>query len=100
MNDDTRKALEAIAAKHGLTLDSIRGKGKFRAQVTARVECYKYLWNERAWSTPQIGKLFNRHHTTVVFAIDNKGTSDAKRARLREAHRRDPWSKPLGARIA
>lgn len=81
MTEDTRVALEAIAAGYGFTLDRLRAKGKFGRLCAARYECYRFLHQHRKWSTPQIGKLFNRDHTTVCAALDYQGTASKKRAR-------------------
>lgn len=95
MNEETRRGLNAIARKHGVDLEALRGKGKFRILCDARRECYTYLWHERGWSTPQIGGYFNRDHTTICWWLDNQGTLEAKRERCR---RRAQTEKLLGAR--
>lgn len=102
MNLETRHELEAIAARHGFTLAALQSKGRFRKQCVARQECYEFLWMKRGWSTPQIGRLFNRDHSTIVWFLDNQGTLERKRARCRkrqsEYAKIDPWSRPMGAR--
>lgn len=101
MMPETRAALEAIAAEHGLTLDQLISPNKFRRYVAARRECYRYLHEVRGWSTPQIGKLFRRNHSTIVVALDSHGRAEERRAAKREYARvRAAGEKPLGARRA
>jgi chromosomal replication initiation ATPase DnaA len=95
MNEETRQHLTAIARKHGVTLEALRAKGKFKVLCDARRECYTYLHQERGWSTPQIGGFFNRDHTTVCWWLDNQGSLERKRERARRAKQTE---KLLGAR--
>jgi chromosomal replication initiation ATPase DnaA len=89
-----REALEAIAHKHKLTLADLQEKHRFKAFVEARRECYAYLTDE-GWSTPEIGGLFKRDHTTVCCALLD---SDERRAVKRDRQRRFYYRRPLGAR--
>lgn len=75
--DRAVEALEEIAQSHGQTLASIRGKGRFRAQVAAREECYFFL-RARGWSLPQIGRFFNRDHTAVMYVLDPERNAERK----------------------
>lgn len=75
-----RRDLGAIAASHGLYLERLQTKSRTRRFCDARADCYRYLRKE-GWSTPQIGALFNRDHTTVVWALDETGRRNEKLAR-------------------
>lgn len=76
--------LERIAQKHGVPLSALRGKGKLRILADARRECYRYLRDVRGWSLPQIGKSFNRDHSTIFHALmtpEDRDALNADRAR-------------------
>jgi chromosomal replication initiation ATPase DnaA len=65
-----RKALREIADRHGFTLDELKANPNRKpAAVKARAECMAYLKLRRRWSYPMIGREFNRHHTTAMYAI-------------------------------
>lgn len=87
-----REALHAIADRHGLPFEELQGKQRFKPHVEARRECYRYLQAE-GWSTPEIGGLFNRDHTTVVIALLDSAERRAI-ARQRTRH----YAHKLGAR--
>lgn len=72
--------LEKIAARHGITFEEMRSKRRFAKHVEARREAFCYLRFDRGWSTTQIGKYFNRDHSTVMFAT-NPQTEEQRLAR-------------------
>lgn len=82
-DDDYKIGLTAIARSHGLSLEEVRSKMRFKAFVAARLECYRYLQG-RGWSTTRIGVFFNRDHSTVVQAV----ASDERRAEIAERVRK------------
>lgn len=82
-------ACKAIAEKHGFTLEQLQSNGKFARQVAARWECYRKL-RDMGWTTPQIGRLFNRDHSTVVWAL-KPDEERAEENRRRSAKLRNPW---------
>jgi hypothetical protein len=86
LSEEARRGLEAIARKHGFTLKKLTEPGKFKSLCAARKECYRYLWDERGWSTTQIARLFNRDHTTVVWFLNNKGQRAARLERGRQRY--------------
>lgn len=63
-----------MAAKHGLTLADIRGPGRERKLVMARCEAIRAVRAARPHlSYPQIGKVFHRDHTTVMYHAAARG---------------------------
>jgi chromosomal replication initiation ATPase DnaA len=60
-----------IAEDHGYTLNDILGHCRTKPLVAVRLECIK-TFRDRGLSTPQIGRIMNRDHTTIVHAL-NKG---------------------------
>ena len=79
MCTETRQRMEAIARQYGSSYAALCKPGRQQWAVDARLECYRYLWCERGWSTPEIGAAFNRDHTTGVYALDNKDSGLKKR---------------------
>lgn len=77
-----RNALDEIAARHGFTFAALRIHNRTKGRFEARLECYEYLAAE-GWSTPQIGDLFNRDHSTVCYALDRQGQRERKMERMR-----------------
>lgn len=65
-----RSELEAIARSHGTTLDILRRPGRtLMRNVAPRVECFDYLAGQ-GWSSTEIGALFSRDHSTVLYWLD------------------------------
>ena len=59
-----------VAEKHGMTIGDIRGKSRLQAHVDARWEAIQAV--RLAFpddSFPQLGRLFNRDHTTIMHAL-------------------------------
>ncbi len=101
MTPETRAALNAIAKRHGFTLERLQAPGRFKALCIARADCYRYL-AEKDWSTPAIGGLFNRDHTTVLWWLDPQRT-EAKRERCKARYHakiKAVGERPMGARRA
>jgi chromosomal replication initiation ATPase DnaA len=84
--------LDEIAKRRGFTLEQLQGKGRFARHVDARRVCFQYL-NAQGWSTPEIGALFNRDHTTISYAL----APEQKREKVKERYR-SRWT--MGARRA
>lgn len=57
-----------IAYKYGLTVDDMIGKRKHKMLMNARRECVAML-RAKGLSTPQIGKIMNRDHSTIVHSL-------------------------------
>ncbi len=65
-----RQIIERIAAFHGTTYDQIVGVRLDRGLVAARHDAIKAVSDARPdLSSPQIGKFFNRDHTTILHAL-------------------------------
>jgi chromosomal replication initiation ATPase DnaA len=58
-----------IAKGHGYTLNDILGPSRTKPLVSVRLECIK-TFRDRGLSTPQIGRILNRDHTTIVHALN------------------------------
>lgn len=81
-------APEAIVAEvargFGLSYDDVTGPCRARHLIRARVIAMAVVRRATDLSYPQIGRLFGRHHTTVVHHVA-KVTADAELARAAEA---------------
>lgn len=78
--------LELIAQQHSVPLSALRANGRSKLLVAARKDCYRYLRDQRGWSLPQIGKYFNRDHSTIIHSLrSEEDHAEALRAmRLRK----------------
>ena len=67
---ETLALIEKVAAARGVTLDQVLGPLRWRPIVMARHEAMKAVRAANPnMSTPQIGKIFNRDHSSVCFAL-------------------------------
>jgi len=69
------KMIKAHAAKaHGLTVEDLEGPRRTSAVVRARWEAIAAIAKANpSWSLPQIGRCFNKDHTTVLNALREMG---------------------------
>lgn len=61
--------VQEVADRHGVSLEAVLGASRGREVVAARWEAMRRIHNEFGDSTPRIGRLFNRDHTTVLHAL-------------------------------
>lgn len=70
---DGRPSAASIMAMHarrsGYTVGDFKGKGKHRHLAHARQDCMADIRKRTGYSAPQIGRMFNRDHTTVLHAL-------------------------------
>jgi chromosomal replication initiation ATPase DnaA len=62
-------AIDDIAQPHGYTVEDILGPSRLKHLVSVRRDCVLML-RGRGYSTPEIGRLMNRCHTTIVHALN------------------------------
>ena len=62
-----------IALRHGFTRHDVLGPCKVRPLVMARRECIA-MFRARGLSTPQIGRIMQRDHSTIVHALQQMKT--------------------------
>lgn len=58
-----------VALKHGLTRHDILGRVKTTHICRARHEAY-YHFRRKGWSYPEIGRLFGRDHSTIIYGVE------------------------------
>ena len=68
MTPQARAIIREIAATCAVTPGNIFTRCRTRAAVHARIAIAKRL-RERGYSTPQIGRMLNRDHTTIVYYL-------------------------------
>lgn len=58
-----------VCVKHGVTAAEIIGPSRKPRFAPARIELYGRLHDELGVSFPQIGRIFGRDHTTVLYGV-------------------------------
>lgn len=64
-----RRAVEEVAAKHAVPMRELTGPAKHRSLAYIRQEA---MWSARQTtgaSFPEIGRVLNRDHTTVIHGV-------------------------------
>lgn len=69
MTRTMRHITAAVAARHGLRPAELLGERRLAAYSRARDEAWAEIHATGKFSTPQIGRAFNRDHSTVVVGI-------------------------------
>ncbi len=65
----THADINAIAEEHGYTVEDVLGPSRSKKLVAVRRLCI-LMFRERGHSTPEIGRLLNRCHTTILHALN------------------------------
>lgn len=74
--EPVKSIIMRVAIKHDLTAEDIVGRSRLRPIVKARHEAMREVYNLRwAMSLPNIGRCFNRDHTSILHAIQ-KGAAE------------------------
>ena len=67
-----------IAIDHGVTLAMLIGRSRIRKVVEARYDCFR-RYHEAGFSAAEIGRRFDRDHTTVLYALNALATKRTER---------------------
>jgi chromosomal replication initiation ATPase DnaA len=67
----THADINAIAQEHGYTVEDILGPSRLKRLVAVRRLCI-LMFRDRGHSTPEIGRLMNRCHTTICHALNKE----------------------------
>ncbi|MDR7035255.1 helix-turn-helix domain-containing protein [Mesorhizobium sp. BE184] len=75
---DPKELISMVAAWHGLEASDILASGRSRIAVEARYDAIAAVHllckiNGRQYSTPLLGRLFRRDHTTIIHALRKRG---------------------------
>lgn len=60
--------LAEVAEQSNVSVADLKSPARFRCIAWPRQEAMWRMVNEGRWSLPQIGRFFNRDHTTVIWA--------------------------------
>jgi len=64
------EAIELIAKRHGVAgLRALRGSDRHKRVARARHEAMAYLTHHTTLSSTEIGRVFDREHTTILAAV-------------------------------
>lgn len=75
--------IAACARRHRVSVADILGPRRFKHIVAARWEAIRAVAAEfPEFSTPRLGRIFGRDHTTILWALGR--TARARRAALRQ----------------
>lgn len=69
-----------VAVEHGVCSSHIMGEFRDRPSLNARRAAMKVIRDSLNWSTTDIGKFFDRDHTTVLHALGMLARNKAKAA--------------------
>lgn len=83
-----QRIINEVAEKRGLSAKEIKSEKAWRYLVAARFEAVKRLRDELGYSFPQIGRLLNRDHTTILYNY-----SAERRAKKRANYYRKRYGK-------
>lgn len=64
-----RRIMKEVCDKHECTLEELKSENDRKKLAKARFEAYFLLSTELNMSSPRIGKIMNRHHSTVLHGI-------------------------------
>lgn len=67
--DQSMAIVRRVAREYLLPVDEVLGPSRTKRAVASRKEAMQRLVDERDMSSSQIGRLFNRDHTTVLHAL-------------------------------
>jgi hypothetical protein len=67
--DRAREVVERVAGEYGLTLDDLRSRDRSFRLVHIRRAAMRAAREETEASLPQIGRVLDRDHTTVLSAL-------------------------------
>lgn len=77
MTPRARQIIREVATCYGVSPELLVSKCRVHRLLPARIEIAKLL-RARGYSTPQIGRIMNRDHTTIVFYLGNLEKVPAK----------------------
>ena len=70
---EARRIIEVVAQALGLRPERIRRHDRTQVAALARFLAWWLVRRRTTLTYPQIGRLFDRHHSTVISAIDRYG---------------------------
>ena len=65
--------LQDVCAAYHLSIQQLMSDRRDANTLKARYEAIARLWNETSLTKAAIGRLLNRDHTTVIYALERMG---------------------------
>lgn len=69
MTQDLKNSITYVLLAHDLTWEQITGRGRIKPYVMCR-RSIVWLLRCQDWSTPRIGRLMKRDHTSILHALN------------------------------
>jgi chromosomal replication initiator protein len=82
MTPEVRALAERIARAHGVTYEDMMSASRLKAVTAARHAFMAELRMTYAMSTPEIGRIVGRDHTSVMHALRKCGVMQGRRVRV------------------
>ena len=71
---DVAAILDTAAGLHGVRAEALLGRGRTKAVTRARRQAMAEIRDRYGWSLSEIGRLFGRDHTTVMYHLREADT--------------------------
>lgn len=71
-----RFLLAVAALKYGVSIADILSVSRSRTIIPARQEAMALIFQHTQRSAAEVGRLLNRDHSTVLYALDKQGVTD------------------------
>ena len=88
MIDAVYKIIVGVAAECGVSTDAVLSRSRLKSVTRARALAMLVIRKRYLFSTPEIGKVFGRDHTTVLAAL-SRARSDPLAGQLLAVFARD-----------
>jgi hypothetical protein len=75
-----RELTAQVSEETGYTIEELRGRGRDRWLSWSRFECWARIYDTGGISLPQIGRYFDRDHSTILSGIRRAKLFRAQRA--------------------
>lgn len=62
-------ALELMSECGNISVADLMSNGRQQHAVSCRYLLFRFMYEDLFWSTPRIGRFFNRNHATVIHGI-------------------------------
>lgn len=67
--EEAKGVIAPLLEKYGCTLEQLYSDSHAQLYAVVRQEIYVRLRRQRGWHLAKIGRLFGKHHSTVINAI-------------------------------
>lgn len=92
MTDEARVIVLTVASSWGLTDEALYGRDRSKTVSSARKEAMRQVRLLLGFSYPEIGRMFGRHHTSVMYACSGKRRTAKKKRAAKAPHKSYYWA--------